>query len=113
MIRFLDGPAAGQVLELNRVPLLLRVVCDRATKAWDALDQLTDTPKPSEAIFVYLRSDPVNRIHIKADRRAGGCRWVWVADYVHLPDQPTDAELRDTAAWQAWAEHYAAAREVS
>jgi hypothetical protein len=113
VIRFLDGPAAGQVLELRRVPLLLRVVRNRMKNTWDALDQLDDTPKEREEIFVYLRSGQVQKIHIKADCRGGGSRWVWIADYVHLIDQPTDAQLRETEAWRAWAAEYAAPWEVS
>lgn len=41
MITFRDGPAAGQVLQLRRVPVLLRVVCSSRGN-WDALDQLAE-----------------------------------------------------------------------
>jgi hypothetical protein len=113
MIRFVDGPAAGQVLELQRVPLLLRVVRDCHTGQWDALDQLDDKPKPSEVIHLYLRSGTPQRIQVKADRKAGGCRWLWHGEYMHLPDQPIIDVLRDNAAWQAWAAKYCAPREVN
>lgn len=113
MIRFLDGPAAGQVLELRRVPLLLRVVRDCQTGEWDALDQLDDTPKPTEVIYLYLRSGTPQRIHVKAARTAGGSRSLWHGEYLHLPEQPLIDVLRDNAKWQAWAAQYSAPREVS
>ena len=55
--RFIDGPAKGVVLDLERTPHYLRVVHDSETWQWDALDQLDDEPKPTETIFVYRRGD--------------------------------------------------------
>ena len=103
MVTFLDGPAAWEVLQLRRVPLLLRVVRDRGG-ARDALDQLDDVPKKSETIHVYRRRDdkPVSRYHIRCSPRiASG--FYWLACYSVLPDQPSDDQVRTTEAWQAWA----------
>lgn len=106
MIRFLDGPAEGQVLWLRRIPmpLFLRVVQSEAG-TWDALDQLDDKPEPDEAIYVYILSGPQGSMHLCVrgkDRRAGG--WHPTAEYRMHEEQPPDATKRDTAAWQAWAQ---------
>lgn len=53
MTTFTDGPAAAIQLNISRTPIYLRVVHDIATDQWDALDQLADTPKPTEEIHVY------------------------------------------------------------
>jgi hypothetical protein len=101
MTRFVDGPAEGQVLELRRAPVFLRVV--RNGDTWDALDQLDDTPKASEAITVYELVGEPARAHINAARRAGGCRWISIATYKLLDgEQPADAILRDTGSWRSW-----------
>lgn len=105
MIRFIDGPAAGQALSLARAPLLLRVVCS-AKGDWDALDQLGDTPKPGETIHVYRRESHKGSYFWdgrgKGGRRTGG--FSQIATYRHLPDQPGDQHTRDTAAWRSWCE---------
>ena len=102
MIRFLDGPAADLALALRRAPVLLRVV--RTPRGgWDALDQLDDVPAPREAIFVYRRVSAVTRYHLLVrgkGKRASG--FYARADYRYVPEQPADADARDTAAWRAW-----------
>jgi hypothetical protein len=102
MTRFTDGPAQGQVLELRRAPVFLRVV--RAGEKWDALDQLDDKPSDDETVCVYELVGEPGRMHINATRRAGGCRWVTIAEYKLLEgEQPADAILRDAGAWRSWA----------
>lgn len=103
MIEFLDGPAAGQVLQLRRAPMLLRVVQSRRG-AWDALDQLDDEPQATERIYIYRRCvlKPVSKVHVLCSPRKGS-GFYWMASYRYLPDQPSDADVRSTAAWQAWA----------
>ena len=102
MIVFTDGPASGTKLSLRRLPVLLRVVIDQDGTV-DALDQLDDTPKPTEAIHVY-------RIVAGSDSRAivcsrgRGCRRENSATYRLYEKQPDDADARDTTNWQAWAE---------
>jgi hypothetical protein len=101
MMRFLDGPAEDHCLNLKRAPLLLRVVID-ADGTVDALDQLHDRPKPSEAIHVYRRVGKPTRYHaLCTPRRLSG--WFIMADYLLHDRQPSDAVLRDQHAWREWA----------
>jgi hypothetical protein len=105
MVTFLDGPAKCETLQLRRVPQLLRVVRSRQGE-WDALDQLDDEPKATETIVVYRRRDDlqVSRYHILTGRpRRAGSGFYWMASYSVLPDQPADDQVRETAAWRAWA----------
>jgi hypothetical protein len=53
MIRFLDGPAMGQSLELKRTPRYLRVVRS-AAGTWDALDLIAEHG-PDEATEILRR----------------------------------------------------------
>jgi hypothetical protein len=105
MVEFIDGPAAGESLALGRIPKLLRVVRSRNGK-WDALDQLDDQAKPSETIFVYERRDELGITHYhlcfrSRNKRASGI--YWNAKYGVLAEQPSEAEVRETKAWQQWA----------
>lgn len=103
MVNFLDGPAAGKRLALKRIPILLRVV-QSANGEWDALDQISDTPRPGEKIFVYRRRDdhPIQKYHLYC-ARGRGSGWYWEAWYSVLPEQPGDEHVRETKAWQEWA----------
>jgi hypothetical protein len=107
VIRFLDGPGRGHAdgLGLRRVPVYLRVVCNRTTGKWDALDQPGDRPADDEAIYAYCREGKVGSLHIdgrdKNGRRFG--RWYATADYRLCDPQPDDATLRDAERWRAWA----------
>jgi len=98
-MRFLDGPAKGSCLSLQRAPLFLRVVVDQDGTV-DALDQLDDTPRPTEVIHVYhLASEPA-RVHVC---RAGGRGGMGItADYRLYEVQPTDDQARDPEKWPAW-----------
>lgn len=114
MVSFLDGPAKGVVLQLRRVPMLLRVVQDRGG-AWDALDQLDDEPRRGESIHVYRRRDDlqVGKYHLLTSRpRRAGSGWYWMASYCVLPEQPTDDQVRNTAAWQSWATAWLGANQA-
>lgn len=112
MITFRDGPARGQVLQLKRAPRLLRVVCSKSGE-WDALDQLGDTPAAGESITVYqLDPSTVSRYHLLCGRGKGGRNasgWYLRAEYFVLSEQPADEQVRDNAAWQAWATQHAEA----
>jgi hypothetical protein len=100
MTRLLDGPAAGQVLLLQRAPVFLRVVLDSAGKV-DALDLVSDEPDDAETIFVY-RIVPNTRkaAHINFGR-CGRTGWYRGGDY-RLTTQPGDEVMRRRDAWQAW-----------
>jgi hypothetical protein len=115
MITFRDGPAKGQVLQLKRAPRLLRVVCS-AGGEWDALDQLGDTPPADESITVYqLNPATVSRYHLLCGRGKSGQNasgWYFDAEYFVLADQPADSQVRDNAAWRAWAMQHAEANDA-
>lgn len=103
LCRFVGGPAEGQALQLERAPILLRVTRDR-TGAWDALDQLTDTPRPDEQIFVYRTDgEPSGWVHIARDRRAGGHFMGRLQAYRIFDAAPPQAAVRELASWQSWA----------
>ena len=113
MTRFLDGPAQGETLMLRRAPILLRVTRDPMGN-FDGLDQLEHTPEANETLFAYRRQGKPSICHIqkggKSGRREGG--WYEYAEYKLEPEQPSDAVMRDNAAWQKWAQSRAASMEV-
>jgi hypothetical protein len=98
---FLDGPAKGANLSLSRSPLFLRVVVD-PSGAVDALDLLSDTPRPAEAVHVYRLVEHVGDAIVCSRGRDGGCRHVSIAKYQLHPVQPTDEEARDNDRWAEW-----------
>jgi len=103
VIKFLDGPAAGQCLALRRAPIFLRVVVNRYgdKKTWDALDQLGDTPKAGEDIFAYRLASQPRHMHLcRSPRRLSG--YYAMADYRFVGQQPDDATLRNADKWRAW-----------
>lgn len=102
MTRFLDGPAAGEVLMLKRAPVFLRVVRNSAG-AWDALDIPSDTPSADETIHVYRREGRPGWIHVNRSKKAGGHFTGTTASYRLIDPQPHDLTLRDRAQWEAWA----------
>lgn len=102
MTTFEDGPAKGQALMLKRAPVFLRVthVPQKVHEAWDALDQPDDEPRASEQLFTYVLTEGgFGFVHIKASKGGGFYK---LASYKLWPNQPTDAEMRDTAKWRAW-----------
>jgi hypothetical protein len=105
MTRFLDGPAAGQVLLLARAPLLLRVV-KAAGGPFDALDRPDDEPRDHESITVYRRVGEAGWAMLDG-RHRDGRRWggrCAVAAYRVLTVQPGDGHTRTNDAWRAWCE---------
>lgn len=101
MVRFLDGPAEGVELALSRAPMFLRVVVDETTLKWDALDQLDDTPGPSERVHVYRRDGGTGETF--ACTRGHGCAHSVDASYRHLPNVDGE-QLRDMGRWREWAQ---------
>ncbi len=99
MTTFLDGPAKGQrLIMLHRAARFLRV-CEEKGK-WDALDQLTDSPKAEETLHAYEIAGPVGMCHIRASGGRGG--FYPIAEYRMVVPQPTDKEMRDTKEWHDW-----------
>ena len=101
MISFLDGPAEGTRLSLQRAPYFLRVVIDQAGKV-DALDQLDDEIRPGETAHVYYQTKHLGDA-IYCSRGPSRCRRVVSAEYRLYEEQPDQAVLRDNQAWVAWA----------
>lgn len=107
MISFIDGPAQNLTLSLARAPRFLRVV--HGAK-WDALDQIGDEPASSETLYAYECATPADQIGScfwdgrdpKTGRRTGGCSRI--AEYRYVPNQPTDAQMRDQTHWEMWCE---------
>lgn len=97
MTRFLDGPAKGKVLMLQRAPLYLRVT----EKAWkfDALDLLEDTPEPGETLYVYEQIGEPGFCFIDGAKVHG--RFV-TAEYRICTEQPAQSILADTKSWKDW-----------
>lgn len=100
MTSFVDGPAKGTVLQLQRAPFLLRVVSGKPGE-FDALDQPDDEPKLYESIYVYRLAGPPGSVHIcRSPRRSSG--WFAVAEYKLLDRPVRDADVRTTADWNDW-----------
>lgn len=104
MTKFNGGPANGQTLMLKRAPKFLRVTLktERGKPKFDALDQPNDTPEATERIFAYEQFGEVGSAHINMGRKGGG--FYTLADYRFVPDQPTDAEMRNSVKWEKWCE---------
>lgn len=104
MTRFKGGPAEGHVLTLQRSPYYLRVVRVHGSTKVDALDQLDDTPRHDETVWVYRLIARHGTAFIDkrdAQGRRTGHR-AEMATYELLDPQPQGQHLRDIEAWQAW-----------
>jgi len=103
--KFIDGPAAGTVLSLQRAPLMLRVVVDKDGKV-DALDQLADSPKPNESVHCYIMHGPPGPTgFIDGRDPKTGRRWghpFASATYRLYECPPSEAILRFNAFWAEW-----------
>lgn len=102
--RFIDGPAEGKRLSLQRDPLFLRVVVDGRGKV-DALDLLDDVADPSERIFVYRQFANHGRAFFCT--RGKGCQLENMNSYTLYHEQPADEVLRDNAKWAEWCQQQA------
>lgn len=104
MITFTNGPAAGVSLSCVRAPLYLRVVRSR-TGEWDALDQISDTPKATETITAYRRVGSAGSMHLSYSTPSGPVagRSGAIAEYELCAEQPSDEVARDNEAWRNWA----------
>ena len=96
MIRLLDGPLAGQTLQLLRSPLYLRV-CS-STNRVRGLAGLRDLPEDFEQVHVY-RLVETNEFGSRAV--APGRTWAW-ADYRVCEVQPPSEVTRQLELWRAW-----------
>lgn len=101
MISFSDGPAQGVNLMLRRAPYFLRVTFDG--KDWDGLDQLSDSPRSDEKVYVYRINSFPTWCHVRASKPANSGVFMH-ADYSLFEPQPPDETLRDVVAWRKWTE---------
>ncbi len=104
MVTFLNGPAAGQILQLQRAPMLLRVTRDKlGDGAFDALDQLDDTPKGTEELWAYRCVENHGMVHISYTRKGRRCGGFYAhAKYALVEQQPEEKIMRNTARWRQW-----------
>lgn len=106
MISLLDGPAQGHYMA-RRAPLYLRAVVDEARPGLtggpkgDVLDQLDDTPTPTEKVYVYQRIGAVQQVHLNFGGRNPATGFYPNAQYTHLPNVDGEA-LRDNNVWRTW-----------
>ena len=102
MLNLLDGPAQGNYM-VKRAPLHLRAVVTDVAGATvaDVLDQLTDTPAPTERVHVYKLQGAAGFVHLNMGGSKKGSGLYATGVYKHLPDVDGEA-LRDTAAWREW-----------
>jgi hypothetical protein len=97
MLQLLDGPCQGTYL-CKRSPVYLRAVIDDKGEK-DVLDQIEDTPRDLETIYVYKRDGAAGWIHLNGTKVHG---YYAMGSYNHLPE--VDGEtLRDNDKWQEWA----------
>lgn len=87
MTRFIDGPAAGQRLNLTRTPPFLRVTFDPHHKLGALSDPEAEPPRGGR-VYAYrrLQAKPANgRAHYKL-----------------CTPQPASPQLFHVASWQSW-----------
>jgi hypothetical protein len=99
MLTLKDGPVAGTYL-VKRAPLFLRAVIDARTNEKDVLDQLEDTPKESEDVFVYERQGEAGVVHLLMSPRSKS-GWYALAEY-KLRDEIDGRLVRSNESWRAW-----------
>ena len=94
MTKFIDGPAIGIEMALNRTPIMLRVVDENGT--FDALSELNDFPNPREKVYCYVMSAYNEATHT--------CKTGWCpnVEYKLNGIQPTDEIMRNNDLWADW-----------
>ena len=97
---FIDGPAEGTNLTLQRTPIYLRAV-HSADRGWDALDLLDDEVRDDETIHIYLLAAEPTRGHMSCRPRSSS-HWFSNAQYRQLQRQPGAEHTRNNEAWAAW-----------
>jgi len=99
--RFVNGPAIGVLLTLERIPLMLRVVVDEEGK-WDALNEVDDEVKPGETVHVYRACGEPDQVHIDKVEHGRRCgEWSQMLDYSHWPN-PGAVHTQRTEDWCHW-----------
>lgn len=101
MVTFEDGPAKGAILHLSRDPMMLRVVISDKGVI-DALDQLDDSARDGERIYVYMMIGEPG--FFRACTRGCASKTGVIAKYRLLPGQPCDDRIRTNIEWSKWCE---------
>lgn len=102
----LDGPAKGVQLSLRTCPTYLRLVRNRRTGKWDALDQPNDEPGASEVVYAYrMVSGTWSQMFIDYRDGAGRDGRYETGDYKWLGVVPQRA-MKTRQRWIAWAKAY-------
>jgi hypothetical protein len=83
---------------LRRAAMFLRVT--ETLGVWDALDQLTDEPRPHETLYAYVIVGKPAMCFVRAAGGRGGA--YPMADYRVIEPQPSDADMRTNQAWHKW-----------
>ncbi|MDD5045138.1 MAG: hypothetical protein PHG51_06330 [Candidatus Omnitrophica bacterium] len=97
MLKLKDGPCEG-IFMVRRAPVFLRATKDYSGET-DVLDQVEDTPKETEQVFVYEREGEPGSAHICGAKNLRG--WYAIGTYHWLIDV-NGQELRDNKIWQEW-----------
>jgi hypothetical protein len=84
---------------VKRAPVFLRAVMDGKGET-DVLDQVEDTPKKTEKIYVYKRKGEGSWCHIKMVKRSQSGYYA-LADYWYMPDVDGE-QFRDNNVWRSW-----------
>ena len=99
---FTSGPLSGATRGVARAPRFLRAV-GIIDGGWAVLDGVDDLPASEERLHAYVRiGEPFCGIVDWHDGRGRRSNRFATARYASLDDQPPEAAMRDTAAWQAW-----------
>lgn len=100
MVKFIDGPAGGRILQLSYpVPIMLRVV--HGPQGWDALDKKGDEPRVGERCYAYRMVGPkCGWCHVRRSGGRGG-RYA-VCEYSYLTPQPPIGAMDTRDSWEAW-----------
>lgn len=111
MISFIDGPAKGQTLMLQRAPLFLRVTEKGSDMfgnggTWDGLDQPTDEPRSDEKLHVYHLTDKPSMVHINRGGASKGSGFYAYAAYKLFTNPPRDEVVRENREWRMWVEDW-------
>lgn len=107
MTRMIDGPAGPTTLVNGRAPRFLRVTIDQQG-AVDCLDQLEDTARDTEQIYIYELVPGTNTgVALVRMARPATCVSMAMGDYTHRADVDGE-QLRDTEAWRTWCRAQAA-----
>jgi hypothetical protein len=121
MTSFIDGPCKGQSMLIKRSPLYMRVTMRNhlGKVQIDALDQLNDTPMPSEVCFAYRIAPDEEQmsfgsVHIKCSGSAKSASGFYkVVSYAFVKEQPAQDVMRNNELWRNWCNKMMEAEKIT